>query len=227
MCGRFAIFSPVPELVEAFALADGLTDFSARYNVAPSQLGPVIPNREPRRLAWFRWGLVPAWAKAVRLGSKMINARSETVAEKPAFKAALARRRCLVPASGFYEWQKTGGAKRPHFIRLKSGRPFALAGLWEVWDKGPEPLFSFTILTTEPNELVARLHDRMPVILPAEAWPRWLDPAPGDPRALRALLGPYPADQLQAYPVSSRVNSPAHEGPELIEPAGDGRKTAL
>jgi putative SOS response-associated peptidase YedK len=218
MCGRFAIVESVPELLEAFELAAGPNSLAARYNVAPTQLAPVIPNRQPRQLELFRWGLVPGWAKDVRIGAKMINARSETAAEKPSFKTALARRRCLVPASGFYEWKKTAGAKVPHFIRHKSGRPLALAGLWELWDKGPEPVYSFTILTTEPNQLVARLHNRMPVILPAAAWSDWLNPAPVEPQALQALLAAYPADEMEAYPVSTQVNSPANDRPELIEP---------
>ncbi len=218
MCGRFAIVSPVHELIEAFGLALAPDDLPPKYNAAPSQRLPVIPNRSPRALELFRWGLVPFWAKEAKIGNRMINARSETLADKPSFKNALKRRRCLVPADGFYEWKKTADGKQPHFIKLRSGAPMALAGLWERWDKGDEPLFSFTIVTTTPNPLMAKLHHRMPVILPERAWARWLDPDPVTPGALAGMFEPYPADEMEAFAVSTRVNSPANDGPQLIQP---------
>lgn len=218
MCGRFAIVSPVHELIEAFALAAAPEQLRPRYNAAPSQELPVIPNREPRALELFRWGLVPFWAKDAKIGNRMINARSETLTEKPSFKKALEQRRCLVPADGFYEWKKTDVGKQPHFIRLRSGSPMALAGLWERWDKGPEPLLTFTIVTTTPNPLMARLHHRMPVILPERTWARWLDPDPLLSDALEGMFDPYPADEMEAFEVSTAVNSPANDAPELIQP---------
>lgn len=210
--------SPVHELIEAFGLAAASEDQRPRYNAAPSQDLPVIPNRLPRALELFRWGLVPFWAQDEKIGHRMINARSETLAEKPSFKNAFKHRRCLVPADGFYEWKKTADGKRPHFIRLRSGTPMALAGLWERWDKGDEPLLSFTIVTTTPNPLMAELHHRMPVVLPESAWERWLDPDPLAPDALDGLFDPFPADEMEAFEVSTAVNSPANDGPELILP---------
>jgi putative SOS response-associated peptidase YedK len=173
-----------------------------------------------RELAWLRWGLVPSWAKDPSIGNRLINARAETVAEKPAFRTALRRRRCLVVADGFYEWQRSGRAKDPYFIRMRDDRPFAFAGLWESWE-GPDHsvLETCTILTTEPNELVRPIHDRMPVILPPEVYACWLDTSIQDPGRLSQLLVAYASEPMEAYCVGSLVNSPAHDVPLCIERA--------
>jgi len=213
-------------VAEQFALFE-VPPFTPRFNIAPSQPAPVVrlaPQQpEPQRqLVWLRWGLIPGWAKDPAVGNRMINARSETVAEKPAYRAALRRRRCLVAADGFYEWQRTGGRKQPYLIRMHDESPFAFAGLWEAWE-GAEGacVESCTLLTTEPNELMRPIHNRMPVILAPEHYRRWLDPAVQQPELLLPLLRPYPGDQLRADPVSTFVNNPAHEGPRCIEPQRD------
>ena len=163
------------------------------------------------------WGLIPYWAKEKSFGARTVNARAETVAEKPAFRAAVRARRCLVPADGYYEWSELGPRKQPYLFRLASGEPFALGGLWESWN-GPEGvLHSFCLITTEPNELAARVHDRMPVIVPEEEYDRWLDPAVRDPQAVRALLRPYPAEEMIGFPVSTLVNNVRNQGPEVAE----------
>jgi putative SOS response-associated peptidase YedK len=196
--------------------------------VAPTdQIYAVAISREGlRQLGTFKWGLVPSWAKDPSIGSRMINARAETVSSKPAFRRLLQRRRCILPADGFYEWQRLGSGKKqrkqPFFIRRRDGKPMALAGLWEVWkprdDADAEWLRSATIITGEPNELVGRIHDRMPVILPEEAWDAWLDPKNIDVDQLTELLVPYPAELLEAYPVDTLVNSVQNDGPDLIAP---------
>jgi putative SOS response-associated peptidase YedK len=164
-----------------------------------------------------RWGLIPSWAKDEKMGARMINARGETVAEKPSFRSAVKTRRCLIPADGFYEWVRTGEGKQPHFIHFADARPFAFAGLWERWTKGGgEPLDTCTIITTSPNELIEDLHDRMPVILPADRYTEWLEPSPLNPDRLQELLVPHPAEGMEAYPVSTFVNKPANDGPECI-----------
>lgn len=218
MCGRFSLSVTAETLAEQLAL-EALPALEPRFNIAPTQESVVIRAREDglREGAMMRWGLVPFWAKDRKIGSRMINARSETVAEKPAFRAAFTRRRCLVPADGFYEWRREEGRKQPYRVCLTDGTPFAMAGLWERWDKEPgEPLLSFTILTTEPNELVAPIHDRMPVILEPEDYATWLDPSVDDRGSLEALLDAYPAGAMEAYPVSTAVNSPANDDPRCI-----------
>jgi putative SOS response-associated peptidase YedK len=223
MCGRFTLRAPAGVVAEQFALFE-LPPFAPRFNITPSQ--PVLVVRlapeqpEPRRESvWLRWGLIPGWAKDPAIGNRMINARAETVAEKPAFRAALARRRCLVVADGFYEWQRTGKRKQPYFLRMHDDRVFAFAGLWDHWE-GPDgsAVQSCTLLTTEPNELIRPIHDRMPVILAGEDYPVWLDPAPGQPERLVPLLRPYPSGEMTAEPVGTLVNNPARDGPECIEP---------
>ena len=219
MCGRFTLATELDHLIEIFGLDAAPQAHAPRYNIAPSQPVAAIANGASRVLDFFTWGLVPSWAKDAAIGHRLINARAETAAEKPAFKAAYRRRRCLIPADGFYEWKKTGAKKKtPYFIRLASGEPFGLAGLWENW-QGPDgsEILSCTILTTAPNALVGEIHDRMPVILPARHHGRWLDPDEVRPGALSELLAPYPADEMEAWPVSARINSPAYDGPELIE----------
>jgi putative SOS response-associated peptidase YedK len=194
-------------------------DLEARYNVAPGQLMPVVIGNGSNHIELMRWGLVPSWAKDPKIGYRMINARAETVAEKPAFRRSLASRRCLVPATGFFEWQKHGASKTPYYIRLKDESLFAFAGLYDVWvDDEGRPLKSYTIITTAPNTLLAPVHDRMPVILPREAEAIWLNTSMRDPVALQRLLAPYDAERMELYPVSTRVNSTAHEGQDLLLP---------
>lgn len=193
---------------------------AARYNVAPTQDAAVVVAGEDgsRRLASMRWGLVPYWAKDPEIGNRAINARSETVAEKPAFRDSFKRRRCLVAADGFYEWQKVQGGKQPYLLRLEGGAPFAFAGLWDRWHgQRGRVLETFTILTTEPNSLVAPIHDRMPVILPALGRGPWLDRA-SDTEALRALLAPLGAELMEAVPVSDLINSSANDSLECLQP---------
>ncbi len=223
MCGRLA------QTMDAVSLAEKLgaprPDFGPepRYNLAPGQPAMVVVADPDRRLARMRWGLVPAWAKEEKTGWRMINARAETLDRKPAFRGPLRRRRCLVPADGFYEWQKTGPrTKRPWRIFFKGERPMVMAGLWDVWRPPTgEVLETFTIITTRANELVAKIHDRMPVLLAAPAQAAWLDPEISDPARLLPMLTPYPADEMAAYPVSTLVNSPAHDSPEIIAPLAD------
>jgi len=218
MCGRFAQADPLEILAQQFALEEVFVDLSPRYNVAPGQQVAVILKEEKRVMVDLKWGLVPFWAKDPSIGNRMINARAETVREKPSYKNAIKKRRCLIPASGFYEWKKDGKAKVPHYFRLKSGKPFGLAGLWETWkDPDGQMLKTFTILTTEPNALAARVHNRMPVIIPENGYATWLDIA-NPPEAVQALLAPYPPDEMEAYPVSTMVNSPANDTEELVRP---------
>ncbi|WP_420632168.1 SOS response-associated peptidase [Candidatus Leptofilum sp.] len=226
MCGRFALMTPTEQLAMQFDVPEtavaALPPSVPRYNIAPTQSVTAIRLGENggRELTFFRWGLVPSWAKDIKIGSRMINARSETVAEKPSFRAAFKRRRCLIPADGFYEWRKLGSGKQPTFIRPVDGeeRPFALAGLWEVWrDPDGSSLQTCTILTTTPNELMAPIHNRMPVIVEPEDFDLWLNPEPNPELGLH-LLRPYPAEKMRAYPVSTIVNSPRNDVPECIQP---------
>jgi putative SOS response-associated peptidase YedK len=219
MCGRFTLAVPAEKVATQFQLAE-VPDLSARYNIAPTQqVAAVRATEAGRELALFRWGLVPSWAKDPSVGSRMINARAETAAEKPAFRTALRQRRCLIPADGFYEWQAGADGKQPFHIGLADGGLFALAGLYEHWkDPDGEWLHSCTILTTEANELMRPLHDRMPVILAPEHYAQWLDPGLRDAGPIQPLLAPYPADQMQARPVSKAVNRVANDGPQLIAP---------
>ncbi|MCP4417290.1 MAG: SOS response-associated peptidase [Chloroflexi bacterium] len=228
MCGRFALTTPTEQLALMFDVdktaAAALPPSVPRYNIAPSQPVAAIRRGEngEREFTFFRWGLIPSWAKDIKFGSRMINARSETVAEKPSFRAAFKRRRCLIPADGFYEWQKLGNGKQPMFIRPAEGekRPFALAGLWEVWrDSEGSALQTCTILTTRPNELMAPIHKRMPVIVEPEDFDLWLHPEPNPEQGLH-LLRPYPALKMTAYPVSTIVNNPRNDVPDCIQPIG-------
>ncbi len=174
-------------------------------------------------MAWFHWGLVPRWADDPAIGNRLINARAETAATKPSFRDAFRRRRCLIPADGFYEWKRQGGGKQPYYIRLEDDRPFAFAGLWERWEKAGAVIESCTILTTDANELLMPLHNRMPAILDREQFDRWLDPTIEDAKVLQPLLGPYPAERMIAYPVSTVVNSPRHDVAECIDKAPPGK----
>ena len=190
------------------------------YNVAPTQEVPAVVAGNgggERRLEMLRWGLIPSWADDPGIGARMINARSETVAEKPSFRRAFKERRCLIPADGFYEWQKTNGGKQPHYIRMKNGRPFAFAGLWESWKGDGNEIRSCTILTTNPNDIAGEIHNRMPVILPPEGYEVWLYPDVRETDQLLSLLAPYPPSDMEAYPVSRRVNSPSNNEPSCVE----------
>ncbi|MDX2170044.1 MAG: SOS response-associated peptidase [Deltaproteobacteria bacterium] len=228
MCGRFTLTSSGRRLQQRFALAAAPADPPPRYNIAPSQPVLVIPNRPTRRLRPARWGLIPHFADDPRVGHRHINARAETLATRPAFRAAFARQRCLIPSDGFYEWRRGARAREPFHIRPRDGEPLAFAGLWDVWRPASgEPIASCTIITTGANPLLAPIHDRMPVILPPDAWDTWLDPAACDPFALRPLLVPCPDDWLEAYPVSSLVNAPAHEDPACIAPLPAGEAEAV
>ena len=227
MCGRFTLTTSPDELQAAFdwlKMPPEMSDAHGggpRYNIAPTQPVAVVPNDGFNRLDFFTWGLVPSWAKDPNIGSRMINARAETLAEKPSFRNAFKRRRCLILADGFYEWQVIPGqkSKQPMYITLEDHRPFAFGGLWEIW-KSPDgsEIYSCTIITTEPNPLMATIHNRMPLILPPETYTQWLNPNEQRPEALKSLLEPYPASQMSAYPVSSLVNSPGNDTPELVEP---------
>lgn len=224
MCGRFTLGVPFRVLVELYD-AIGADEWSARYNIAPTQLAPVVRASVDggRTVDLLRWGLVPSWAKDPSVGNRMINARSESAAEKPAYRSAMRRRRGLVPADGFFEWQKTaGGRKQPWLFRVPDapGGVFSFAGLWEIWRESEEaePIVSFTILTTSANDLVRPVHDRMPVILAPDDAARWLDPAQEDPEPLLPLLAPFAAGRMTASRVSTRVNSPANDDASCIEP---------
>ena len=223
MCGRYSLISDLQDLARQFEF-DG-TDFehSPRYNVAPTQSVLTVTNRGERRAECMRWGLIPSWAKDPSIGNRMINARGETVAQKPSFRNALQRRRCLVLADGFYEWQKVGKGKRPVRILLKSGEPFAFAGLWETWrNPQDETVRSCTIVTTQANELLRPIHERMPVILPRELEEFWLDGDVTDSAALTDILVPYPDDAMDYYEVSPLVNKATNDGPDLVIPVGQG-----
>ncbi len=212
---------PQQDFAERYGVENLQLDLQPRYNIAPTQTTPVITRNSPNRAEEMRWGLVPFWAKDLSIGNKMINARAETIAEKPAFRKALAARRCLVPASGFYEWQREAGGKIPHYIFLRDTDSFAFAGLYELWKDGDGNLLkTYTIITTTPNELMESIHNRMPVILSREDEDLWLDKEADIP-AIQALLRPYPAKLMDAYVVSKAVNSPMHEGESLIEPSAE------
>jgi putative SOS response-associated peptidase YedK len=218
MCGRFLLQAPVDVLQRAFGFEER-PNLRPRYNIAPTQAVPIVRRNDGggRELALVRWGLIPAWAKEAGIGSRLINARSETMAEKPAFRSAFRKRRCLVPADGFYEWRKPegGGPKQPMLIRRRGEGPFAFAGLWERW-RGPEgEVETCTILTTEANSILAPIHDRMPVILDPASYDRWLDPAQ---TGAEELLRPCPDGWLEAFPVSTRVNNVRNDAAELITP---------
>jgi len=220
MCGRFAFYTPAEAAAHLFG-ASAEQELAPRYNIAPTQQAPVVRRHGDgaRRLESLRWGLIPFWAKEPGIGNRMINARAETVAEKPAFRRAFRKQRCLVVADGFYEWQKTPGGKTPWFISLDAGRPFAMAGMWESWRESEDaaPLETCTIITTRPNAMMSALHNRMPAILEGAAVDRWLDPGSG-PDELVGLLDPVADDTLRAIAVSRRVNSPANDDAGLIDP---------
>jgi putative SOS response-associated peptidase YedK len=223
MCGRYAFFSPAEAVRRTFAL-DDVPELEPRFNVAPTQDVPAVRAAEEgaRGFAMLHWGLVPKWAKERAIGNRMINARAETLAEKPSFRDAFRKRRCLVLTDGWYEWQVAPGGKQPWFIRMKDARPFAFAGLWERW-KDPANgslLESCTIVTTDASASIRRIHDRMPVVLAESNWDRWLDTAFSDTETLSELLRPFDAGALEAWPVSRQVNAPKNQGPALIAREG-------
>jgi putative SOS response-associated peptidase YedK len=223
MCGRFTLHIPPELLAEIFGLIE-IPTYPAHYNIAPSQKVAVIRQNGDGQnwLDFLRWGLIPSWAEDISIGYKLINARSETVHEKHSFRHAVKYRRCLIPTSGFYEWLPEEKAKIPFYVHLKDGSPMGFAGLWESW-KSPEDekVESCTILTTSSNKLIEPLHDRMPVILHPEEYNIWLDRDITDPEKLKPLYKPYPADNMEMYPVSPQVNSPKSDGPDLIMPVSE------
>jgi putative SOS response-associated peptidase YedK len=233
MCGRFTLFHSAEAIAEAFQVdTTDLPPLPPRYNIAPSQ--PVaaivqIPDEPKRKLHWLRWGLIPSWAKDPAIGYKLINARAETAFEKPSFRSAFKHRRCLIPSDGFYEWQRIEGSKskkQPYYFSLKDNDPFALAGLWERWESQEGDIVeTCTILTTDANDLVSPIHDRMPVILNPQDYDLWLTPNFTSTDSLRdaycrlqAMLKPYPSEAMKAHPVSSIVNSPKNDSPECNRP---------
>ena len=213
--------TPGDELARVFG-CEGFSQLKLRFNIAPTQAVAALRASEEgeREVAWLHWGLVPSWAKDPSMGARLINARSETVAEKPAFRHAFRHKRCLIPADGFYEWRRESekGPKQPYCIHMEDDRPFAFAGLWAGWE-GPDNSFleSCTILTTQPNETLRPIHNRMPVILPEEVYGTWLDPAITDADSLTPLLKPYEASPMEAYPVGKQVNRPTHDAADCIE----------
>lgn len=221
MCGRFSLGVDTDRLVAVFGITESALDWTPRFNIAPTQdVAAVVAGASGPRLGPLRWGLVPHWADDAAMGSRLINARSETVDVKPAFRDPFRERRCLVLADGFYEWKRDNGSRTPMRVTLPDGEPFAFAGLWDRWrPRDGEPLHTCTIITTPAAPSIRSIHHRMPVILPAQERDRWIDPHAGS-AALKALLRPYPGD-LEAYPVSTRVNTPANDGPEIIEPVED------
>jgi putative SOS response-associated peptidase YedK len=219
MCGRFLLAVDPAELQDAFPQFIFKNPIDHRFNIAPSQPVLVIPNDSSFTADHFLWGLIPSWEKDPTIGSRMINARAETLSEKPSFRGPFKYHRCLILSNGFYEWRQQPGskAKTPFFIRLKNGKPFAFAGLWDEWHSPDgSQIKSCAIITTSPNSLVASIHNRMPVILPTDTYFHWLDPSPQTSNTLQDLLIPYPADEMIASPVSSYVNNPANSGPECI-----------
>jgi putative SOS response-associated peptidase YedK len=218
MCGRFTLKAPAREVADLFAMAEA-PDLTPRYNVAPTQqVLAVRAGATGREFARLRWGLVPHWATDAKIGGSLINARAETVAEKPAFRTAFARRRCLIPADGFFEWQKAGTKKLPFWFHLRDGKPFAFAGLWEKWGGPEDPLESCAIITTQANDLVRPYHERMPVILDPACFDSWLSASAAGPE-LREWLRPFDPARMIATPVSARVNSPRNDDPACLTPA--------
>jgi putative SOS response-associated peptidase YedK len=223
MCGRFTLTTSVRDLANLFEATEvQVPAVQPRFNIPPTaQVLAVrrLPGHEGRQLVPLRWGLIPTWAQDPAIGNRLINARAETVAEKPAFRDAFRKRRCLVLADGFFEWKKKGGKKEPYLVRMRDGKPFAFAGLWDRWhDLDKQTVESCTILTADANELVRPLHNRMPVILEPGAYDPWLDPETHDQQKLEPLLHSYPAVEMTAFPVNARVNSPRNDDPTCIEP---------
>lgn len=229
MCGRFTLRTPAADWLPMFHIAENevSTSLAPRYNIAPTQMVAAIrmskdddqAANSQNELVQLKWGLIPSWAKDATIGSRMINARSETIAEKPSFRSAFKKKRCLIVADGFYEWKKIDSkTKQPYHIRMKDQAPFAVAGLWEYWNKGEHPIESCTIITTEANEIMDPLHDRMPVILSEEDWPMWLDSTNCDKTALQQKMIPFPSEMMETFAVDPIVNNARHEDARCIEP---------
>ena len=221
MCGRFTLTIEPGQLQSAFPWVEFPEDLTPRYNVAPSQPVGVVPNNGLNRFEYYVWGLIPHWAKPGSSVNGFINARAETLAEKPTFRTSFRKKRCLILADGFYEWKADPSRKlkTPYYIKLKSGQPFAFAGLWDSWNnKEGSEIRSCSIITTQPNELMQQIHNRMPVILASEHYEQWLSPGDRSPDELSGFLVPYPAEEMIAYPVSKAVNSPQNDTPECIRP---------
>jgi putative SOS response-associated peptidase YedK len=220
MCGRYVQFTLFPLLKQEFSLKGSEINLRPSWNIAPTQDVPVVVNEDGNRLVLCRWGLVPHWAKDPSIGNRMINARAETLGIKPSYKVPFRRHRCLVVADGFYEWKKTEGGKLPVYIHLKDGRPFGFAGLYSDWSSPQGAIIrTCTIITTVPNELLNPIHNRMPAIIRPENRDDWLDSDEHDLEKLALLLSPYPANEMEAWEVSRRVNAPGNDGPENIKPA--------
>jgi putative SOS response-associated peptidase YedK len=219
MCGRYTLHSSPERIKEHFHLQHS-QEIAAHFNIAPSQWIPAVrQGPQGRELIKLRWGLIPSWSKEEKTAYSMINARAETVATKPAFRSAFRSRRCLIPADGFYEWKTTAGRKQPYYIRRRDSELFAFAGLWERWEgEGGKYIESSTIIVTVANPLLQSIHDRMPVILKPADYERWLDPKVQEAETLISLLHPYPAEEMELYPVSRKVNSPANDNPDCIAP---------
>ena len=217
MCGRFIFTDPskIKRLMPDADIDQLRIEFAPNYNIAPSQNIPAVLNDGSNKVRLIRWGLIPSWAKDISIGYRMINARAETLTEKPAFKRLIKEKRCLIFAEGFYEWEKQGKTKQPYFIHMKDSQAFAFAGLWDIWEKEENAVISGTIITTVANSLVAGIHERMPVILPANSYDLWLGHDRGD---VMNFLKPYPAEEMEAYPVSTLAGSPAGNSPEFIKP---------
>ena len=223
MCGRFTNRAESAQLEKRFGVPLAGSEPKPRYNIAPGQTVPVIINDQGPRLVEMSWGLLPFWAKVPDKLSRPINARSETLADKPFFRTPLKKRRCLVPADGFYEWKRQGRGRpsEPHFLELSEGGLFAMAGLYDIWqppEEGAEPYLSFTIVTTKANALLAKIHDRMPVILNRESEPAWMDSGLTEADSLAGMLTPYPAEEMTSHPVSRAVNTVTNDSPDLIAP---------
>ena len=222
MCGRFTLSASPTSLTETFPGFELPDQLTPRYNITPTQNVAVVANNNPGKIDLFRWGLIPSWAKDPTIGNRMINARSETLSQKPSFRTAYRRWRCLILADGYYEWRKEpgGGVKTPFYIRMASEKPFAFAGLWEQWQpsRDADAVLSCTILTCPPNEMLEQIHHRMPVILDYDAYDLWLEPNNQPPAELNHLLKPYPADAMTAYAVSRLVNKPQNDTPACIQP---------
>ena len=224
MCGRYQVHTPIEQIAREFnaVLTDDAAVLAPRYNVAPSLKVPAVRVRDnTRELTAFTWGLVPSWSKDLS-GTKPIDARAETIFDTPTFRTAIRQRRCLLPADGFYEWQQRPGGRQPWHIGMLDGSLFALAGVWQYWKRAAnEAVVSCAIVVTDANEMMAEIHQRMPVIIARADYARWLDPSLSDPGEIAKLLVPYPADEMRAYPVSTRVNSAKNEGVELVQPVAE------
>lgn len=218
MCGRFSLIQSAEIIAQTFQLFE-VPAVTPRYNIAPTQQVATILQNPQRQFQWMRWGLIPSWAKDSSIGNRLINARAETLTEKPSFRHAFKRNRCLIIADGFYEWQKVENRKQPYYFQMQDSQPFAFAGLWENWHSPQEEeIISCTIITTKANAIASSIHNRMPVILPLECYDLWLDPTVTDPKRLQSLLQPYRDDAMKVTAVSSIVNNPANERPECLSP---------